>query len=35
MGMGVHRIIKQMGKINPTNQAKIVTSKKWLTIKSI
>jgi len=33
MEMSVHRIIKQMGKTNPKNQAKIITFKKWLTIK--
>jgi hypothetical protein len=32
MGMGVHKIIKQMGKAHPKNQAKIVTPNKWLSM---
>jgi hypothetical protein len=34
MGMGVHKIIEQMRKANPENQAKIVTLTKWLTMTS-
>jgi hypothetical protein len=30
MGMGVHRIIKQIEKVDPKNWAKIVTLEKWL-----
>jgi hypothetical protein len=30
--MGVHIIIKQMGKINPKNQAKTITFEKWLIV---
>jgi hypothetical protein len=32
VGMGMHKIIKQMGKAYPNNRVKIVTSKKWLTV---
>jgi hypothetical protein len=32
MGMGVHKIIKQMGKTNPKNREKTVTLEKWLTV---
>jgi hypothetical protein len=28
--MGMHNIIKQMGKIDPQNWAKIITLEKWL-----
>jgi hypothetical protein len=31
VGMGVCRIVKQMGKANPKNWAKIITLEKWLT----
>jgi hypothetical protein len=30
MGMGVDKIIEQMGKSNPKNQTKTMTPKKWL-----
>jgi hypothetical protein len=30
--MGMHKIVEQMGKINPENQAKIITLEKWLTM---
>jgi hypothetical protein len=29
--MGVHKIVKQMKKIDPKNHVKIVTIEKWLT----
>jgi len=32
--MGVHKILKQMEKINLENQVKIVTLEKWLIMKS-
>jgi hypothetical protein len=32
MAMGMHRIVKQRGKINPENQTKIVTFEKLLTV---
>jgi hypothetical protein len=32
MGMGVHKIIKQMGKIDPKNRQKNITLEKWLTV---
>jgi hypothetical protein len=32
VGMGVHNIVKQMGKINLENQAKIVTLENWWTM---
>jgi hypothetical protein len=33
MGMGVHKIVEQMGKVYPKNWAKIVTPKEWLITK--
>jgi hypothetical protein len=33
MRMGVHKIVKQMGKTYPNNWAKIITPKEWLIIK--
>jgi hypothetical protein len=30
--MGMHKIVEQMGKANPKNQAKIVTFEKWLIV---
>jgi hypothetical protein len=33
MGMGVCKIVEQMGKANPENWAKIITLKEWLIIK--
>jgi hypothetical protein len=30
MGMGMHKIVKQMGKVNPKNQTNTITPKKWL-----
>jgi hypothetical protein len=33
--MGVHKIIEQIGKIDPNNWAKIVTPKKWLIVTPI
>jgi hypothetical protein len=32
MGMGVHRIVEQMGKFDLENWAKIVILAKWLTM---
>jgi len=32
MGMGMHKIVEQMGKIDPNNQVKIVIPDKWLTM---
>jgi len=32
VGMGVHNIVKQMGKINLENQAKTVTLENWWTM---
>jgi len=32
MGMGMHRIVEQMGKTDPNNQVKIVTLEKWLIV---
>jgi hypothetical protein len=32
MGMGVCKIVKQMGRIDPKNQAKTVTFEKWLIV---
>jgi hypothetical protein len=29
MGMGMHRIVKQMGKVNPENQVKTITLEKY------
>jgi hypothetical protein len=34
MGMGMHKIVEQMGKANPNNQVKFVTPEKWLTMTS-
>jgi len=28
MGMGVHKIVEQMGKVDPKNWVKIITTKK-------
>jgi hypothetical protein len=33
MGMGMHKIIEQMRKIDSKNQAKTITPKKWLVMK--
>jgi hypothetical protein len=30
VGMGMHRIVEQMGKVNSKNWAKIITFEKWL-----
>jgi hypothetical protein len=30
MGMGMHRIIEQMGKVDPKNLEKTIIPKKWL-----
>jgi hypothetical protein len=30
--MGMRRIVKQMGKVNPKHQAKTITPKKWLIV---
>jgi hypothetical protein len=30
MGMGVHKIVEQMGKTNPKNRVKIITPEEWL-----
>jgi hypothetical protein len=30
--MGVHKIVEQMGKVDPKNWVKIITTKKWLTM---
>jgi hypothetical protein len=35
MGMGMHKIVKQMGKVDPENETKIVTLEKWPTMTSI
>jgi hypothetical protein len=35
MGMGVHRIVEQMGKVDPKNKAKTVIPKKWLIVTPI
>jgi len=32
MGMGVCKIVKQMGRVDPNNQAKTVTLEKWLIV---
>jgi hypothetical protein len=32
MGMGMHKIIEQMGKVDLENRTNIVTLKKWLTV---
>jgi len=32
MGMGMHKIVEQMEKIDPKNQTKIVTLEKWSTV---
>jgi hypothetical protein len=32
VGVGVRRIVEQMGKVNPNNQMKTVTLEKWLTM---
>jgi hypothetical protein len=32
MGMAMHIIVKQMGKFDLQNQAKIITFEKWLTM---
>jgi len=32
--MGVHKIIKQMGKVDPENSTKIVLPEKWLIMTS-
>jgi len=34
VGIGVHKIIEQMGKVNPKNLAKIVIPEKWLIVPS-
>jgi hypothetical protein len=34
VGMGVHKIIKQMGKTDPKNYAKIIILEKWLVVTS-
>jgi hypothetical protein len=34
MGMGVHKIIKQMGKVDLGNPTKTVTPKKWSNVTS-
>jgi len=34
VGMGVHKIIEQMGKVDSENSAKIVIPEKWLTMTS-
>jgi hypothetical protein len=31
MGMGMHKIIEQMWKVNPQNEMKIVIFENWLT----
>jgi hypothetical protein len=30
--MGMHRIVKQMGKVDVENWAKTITFEKWLTV---
>jgi hypothetical protein len=30
MGMGMHKIVEQMGKIDPENWVKIIILEKWL-----
>jgi hypothetical protein len=30
VGMGMHKIVEQMGKVDPKNQTKIVILEKWL-----
>jgi hypothetical protein len=30
--MSVHKIVEQMGKVDPKNWVKIITPKKWLTV---
>jgi hypothetical protein len=32
VGMGMHKIVEQMGKVDPNNQVKIVIPKKWLIV---
>jgi hypothetical protein len=32
MGMGVCKIIEQMGRVDPKNQVKIVILEKWLIV---
>jgi len=34
MGMGMHKIVKQMEKVDFKNRTKIVTPEKWLTMTS-
>jgi len=35
MGMGVCKIIEQMGRADPKNRTETITPKKWLTVTSI
>jgi len=32
MGMGMHKFVKKMGKVNPKNQFKTITPGKWLDV---
>jgi hypothetical protein len=32
MGMGMHKIVKQMGNVDPNNRVKTVTLEKWLIV---
>jgi hypothetical protein len=32
MGMGMHIIIEQMGKVDPKNRANIIILEKWMTV---
>jgi hypothetical protein len=32
VGMGMHKIVKQMGKVDPENKTKIVILDKWSTM---
>jgi hypothetical protein len=32
MGMGMCKIVEQMGRVDPKNQMKIVTLRKWITM---
>jgi hypothetical protein len=32
MGMGMHKIVEQMGKIDPNNRMKFVIPEKWLIV---
>jgi hypothetical protein len=34
VGVGMHRIVKQMGKVDLRNQTKIIVPEKWLIMTS-